>query len=185
MKFLPEVAAFLSVISLCAAASGTKVSTDQGIQRQILKSSHTTTFLYADDLTGCTVLAAHWPEQGTGTTGAYKSALFVHVCQDTLSDATKLQTFMQDPSKSEGKSVHDRLQTLTNGATQQPEKTFLVYKVDSSGNEVYPEGNQIMKNYIAGWGIQVTGTATYKARSAAARAEQDPYETPAVFVTDH
>ncbi|KAN0070674.1 hypothetical protein V8E54_011543 [Elaphomyces granulatus] len=181
MKFLSEVAAFLSVISLCAAASGTKVSTDQGIQRQILKSAHTTTFLYADDLSGCTVLAAHWAEQGTGT-GAYKTALFVHVCQDTLGDATKLQTFMQDKGKSEGTSIHDRLQTLVS-SNGQPEKTFLVYKVDSKGNEVYPAGNQIMKDYIKGWNIQVTGTATYKAIGANARAEQDPYETPAVFTS--
>jgi len=159
MKFLPEVAAFLSVISLCAAASGTKVATDQGIQRQILKSSHSKNFLYADDLTGCTVLAAHWPEKETGTSGAYKSALFVHVCQSTLNDATTLQTFMQDKSKSEGVSIHDRLQALTNAGTQQPEKTFFVVKVDSSNKE--------------------------KARSGAARAEQDPYEDPAVFVTDH
>jgi hypothetical protein len=182
MKFLSEVAAFLSVISLCAAA-GTKVSTDQGIQRQILKSAHTTTFLYADDLIGCTVLAAHWAEQGTGT-GAYKTALFVHVCQDTLGDATKLKTFMEDKGKSEGTSVHDRLQTLVK-SNGQPEKTFLVYKVDSSGKEVYPEGNQLMKTYIEGWNIQVTGTATYKALKGDARAEQDPYETPAVFVTDN
>jgi hypothetical protein len=183
MKFLPEVAAFLSVISLCAAASGTKVATDRGIQRDILKSSHSKNFLYADDLTGCTVLAAHWPEK-TGSSGAYKTALFVHVCQSTLNDDTTLQTFMQDKSKSEGVSIHDRLSALTNGGTQ-PEKTFLVIKVDSSNKELFPENNQRLKNYINGWGIKVSNQVTYKARSGDARAEQDPYEDPAVFVTDH
>ena len=90
---------------------------------------------------------------------------------------------MQDASKSGGKSIHDRLQAQVS-TYGQPEKTFLVYKVDNSGKEVYPQGNQNMKNYIAGWKIQVSNTATYKALKGNARAEQDPYETPAVLVTD-
>ena len=184
MKFLPEVAAFLSVISLCAAASGTRVTTDQGIERDITKKDHTTTFLYANDLSGCTVLAAHWPEK-TGSSGGYKSSLFIHVCQTTLGDVTKFKTFMEDKGKSEGKSIHDRLQTLTNGATLQPEQTWLVYKVKSDGEESSPVGNKNMKNYIAGWGIKVTNTATYKAINAEARAEQDPYEAKAILVSDH
>jgi hypothetical protein len=183
MKFFPEVAAFLSVVSLCAAA-GTQVLTDQGIQREILRSSHTTNFLYADDLTGCTVLAAHWPEEESGTANAYKNAIFVHVCQTTLSDVNLLDAFMQDDSKSEDVSIHDRLEILTNSGKLQPEKTFLVIKADSKNNEQYAANNQRLKNYINGWGIKVSEEIKYKALSGDTRAEQDPYANPAVSVTD-
>jgi hypothetical protein len=184
MKFLPEVAAFLSVISLCTAASGTRVETDKGVQKEIYENSHTTNFLYANDLTGCTALAAHWPQEGTGT-GAYKNALFVHVCQTTLNTDASLDKFMKDSTKTEnGISISDWLDILTNKKKAQPEKTYFVVKVDSNGKEVFQANNQRFKSYInTHWGIQVSGSVPYKALKGDATAEQDPYANPAVKVT--
>jgi len=184
MKFLPEVAAFLSVISLCTAASGTRVETDRGVRKEIFESSHTSNFLYANDLTGCTVLAAHWPKEGTGT-GAFKNAFFVHVCQTTLDTDTSLDKFMKDSRKTADEiSISEWLDILTDEKKAQPEKAYFVVKVDTHGNEVFQANNQRFKNYLnTHWGIKISGSVPYKALKGAATAEQDPYENPAVKVT--
>jgi len=183
MKFLPEVATFLSVISLCTAA-GTQVKTDQGVQKEVAQSSHTTDFLYANDLTGCTVLAAHWPQAGSGT-GVYKNALFVHVCQSTLNADASLDKFMKDPTKTENDaSISDLLDILTDDKTKQPEKTYFVVKVDKDGKEAFKANNQRFESYInTHWGIKITGKIPYKALHDPATAQQDPYANPAVQVT--
>ena len=72
MKFFPEIAAFLSVISLCAAATGTQVKIDQGVVKDVDQNGHASNYLYADDLTGCVVFAANWATVTTRPEGPYK-----------------------------------------------------------------------------------------------------------------
>ena len=179
MKFFPEVAAFLSVISLGLCADGTQVKIDQGVVMDIYQKNHGKNYLYADDLTGCTVFAAHWHEIFTRPEGPYKQALFVHVCQATLATPDLLEKFMTDDSKGTDKtSIHDWLEEII-GVDGQPEATFLVSKAGSD-----PGYNRNLKNYIStNFEIQVSqeNELTYVG-SKETRAEQDPWETPAVHV---
>ena len=162
----------------------TKVPIDRGVYEEIHESSHKSDRLYADDLTGCTVLAAHWPEkEGTGS----KEALFVHVSQITLDNTDSLNKFMKDESKfDEASSIHDVLEMLTTGKEgKQPEKTFFVIKADSNNVEQYLENNKRLKEYIStNFKIEDIQEIKYKALGGDVRAEQDPYEDPAVSITD-
>ena len=179
MKFFSEVTAFLSVISLCAAAN-TRVETDQVRQREIFQVSHGANVLYANDLSGCTVLAAQW-----AAVSGSKQAIFVHICQTTLNADASLDTFMNndDDNVSEGLSVNDRLEILT--GIGQPEATFLIVRVDGSGNELFPTNNQRLRTYInTHFHMQVTQQLTYRAVNAEAIATQDPYENPSITITD-
>ena len=181
MKFFFEVTAFLSVISLCAAAA-TQVETDHVRQRQIFSATHGSNVLFANDLIGCTVLAAQWAE-----VSGSKEAIFVHICQTTLSADASLNTFMNNDNDdvSEGLSVNERLEILID-AGGQPEATFLIVRVDGSGNEQFPTNNQRLRTYINNkFHMEVNQQLTYRALNADATATQDPYENPSIIITDH
>jgi hypothetical protein len=177
MKFFPEVAAFLSVISLCAAATGTKVKLDQGVVKDIYQNGHASNYLYADDLTGCVVFAANWAEITTRPEGPYKQALFVHVCQATLDTSDKLEKFMTDHSKGTDKtSIHDWLEEII-GIDGQPEQAFLVSRAGSD-----PKYNENMITYLKdNFKITTPNELTYVGKKHAT-VLQDPWDTPAVSV---
>ena len=174
MKFFPEVAAFLSVISLCAAATGTQVKIDQGVVKNIDQNGHTSNYLYANDLPGCVVFAANWV-----TVADHKQALFVHVCQATLNTPELLKKFMTDDSKGTLEtSIHDWLEEIIR-ADKQPEQAFLVSKAGSD-----PKYNNNMIAYLTD-NFQITIPAanqlTYVGKKDAT-VIQDPWDTPAVSV---
>ena len=176
MKFFPEVAAFLSVISLCAALSGVRVTIDKAVEQRTYPKTHANELLYANDLTGCVVFAANWPQKTDGT-GLYKETLFVHVCQATLATSDKLEKFMTDDSKGTDRtSIHDWLEEII-GIDGQPEQAYLVSRAGSD-----PKYNQNMITYLKdNFKITNPNELTYVGKKDAT-VIQDPWDTPAVSV---
>ena len=179
MKFFPDVAAFLSVISLCAAAlSGVRVETDKAVEQKTYQNGHADHTLYANDLTGCVVFAANWPQK-TDSTGAYKDALYVHVCQATLATSALLEKFMTSNGIANEYTIHEWLELLIQGSGgSQPEAAYIVNKAGSA------EYNQNLINYLRdNFGITVPALnmLTYVGKKDAT-VVQDPWDNPAVTV---
>jgi hypothetical protein len=179
MKLFPEVAAFLSVISLCAALSGVRVTIDKAVEQRTYQKTHANELLYANDLTGCVVFAANWPQKTDGT-GLYKETLFVHVCQATLATPTLLGNFMTGEGIANDYTIHEWLELLIQGTGgSQPEAAYIVSKVGSDAGY-----NQNLIDYLRdnfAITIPTTHMLTYVGKKDAT-VVQDPWDNPAVTV---
>lgn len=173
----------LSLITLATAE--VKVATDFGLVRNIPRTGHSANRLYADDLSGCTVFAAHWAEVSSAT-----QSIYIHICQVTLGDAAALDRLFNNPARSENMSLKTRLDGLTNNGANQPIVAELVVKATAAGAEEFQANNDRLRAYLNdSWGIVVPAAgavnADYKYRANGptrnARVELDPYDTPAIY----
>ncbi|KAF7508384.1 hypothetical protein GJ744_009375 [Endocarpon pusillum] len=103
--------------------------------------------LYSDDLEGCTVFAAVWPN-----TNGKIFAFFAHFGAATIMHATDGPRLVE--------RVGDDLDVpLTDG---NPEKAWLVFSTDLAGNERFTEGNDRIRAMLQAKGITTVTEETYR-----------------------
>lgn len=103
--------------------------------------------LYTDDLAGCTVFAAVWPNINGKT-----FAFFAHFGTTTIMHATDGPRLVNKVG--EGLEV-----PLTDG---NPAKAWLVFSTDSAGNERFKEGNDRIRAMLRANGITTVTEKTYR-----------------------
>ncbi|RYP27897.1 hypothetical protein DL767_007485 [Monosporascus sp. MG133] len=136
--------------------------------------------LYADDLTGCSVAAASWPESDEGRWGA-----FMHLCGSTIEDANEFQRIIEEDGRGyEGLSMADSWAFLIENLGQ-PESVYLVRSADSSGNKNFPTGNQRIRDFLqstVGITTAINQDHTYTGNAIEATAELHPWDQNQIWL---
>ncbi|RYO83398.1 hypothetical protein DL766_006823 [Monosporascus sp. MC13-8B] len=168
MKPATVSSTFLSILSLVSATRW-KVEIDYTRAEPCVDGND---ILYADDLTGCSVVAASWPESDRGKWGAS-----THLCGSIIEDADEFQRIIQEDGRGyEGLSMADSWDFLGDDLGQ-PESIYLIGSVDSSGNENFPTGNQRIRDFLqndAGITAAINQDHTYTGNGNEATAELQP-----------
>ncbi|KAI9783837.1 MAG: hypothetical protein M1839_003173 [Geoglossum umbratile] len=109
----------------------TKVGIDECVEDSLSKGD----VLYADDLEGCTVVAAVWPKESETF-----PAFFAHFGGSTIMDEENGQKLVD--------KFADVLLIATSDGVVAPEGAWLIYAKDRNGEERYKEGNDLIRKML-------------------------------------
>ncbi|RYO96253.1 hypothetical protein DL765_011634 [Monosporascus sp. GIB2] len=177
MKSATVSSAFLSVLSLVSATRW-KVEVDHMRAEPCVDGND---ILYANDLTGCSVAAASWPQGDQGKWGA-----FMHLCGSTIEDAAEFERVIREGFRGyEGLSMADTWEFLRDNLGQ-PESVYLIRSFDSSGNEKFPNGNQRIRDFLqndAGITTAINQDYKYTGNANAVTAELHPWDQNQILLS--
>lgn len=100
--------------------------------------------LYADDLQGCTVVAAVWPTDNDGKTHGF----YAHAGGETIQD--------DETGPATVDRIRSKIRRITEEEGSSPEGVWLVY-ARQHGREQHPEGNNRIREMLQDEGIEFTG----------------------------
>ncbi|KAI9780437.1 MAG: hypothetical protein M1839_006711 [Geoglossum umbratile] len=116
----------------------TKVDIDKCVEDNLSSGD----VLYADDLEGCTVVAAVWPAEGDEI-----PAYFAHFGGSTIMDEDKAQALVD--------KFGEELTIPTSNGAVPPENAWLIYATEG-GEERYKEGNDRIREMLTGANVNAT-----------------------------